>query len=219
MKICSKCGTEKELIEFGPVKRNKDGLSCVCKKCYNVKQQTWRDANREHVKKLNTEQKRIKRKENPEKYLQYNKEYYAKNRDAEINRSVNYQNNNKLKVHKTRNKRFKERFNNDILFRIKITCRNRLKKFLKSKNLNLNNGTFKMVGCTQEELKLHLELQFDDKMSWCNYGYFGWHIDHIIPLDSAKTEADVYKLSHYTNLQPLWFKDNYKKGNKILING
>ena len=51
-------------------------------------------------------------------------------------------------------------------------------------------------------------------MSWDNYG--DWHIDHIIPLSSAKTEEEIYKLAHYTNLQPLWAEDNIKKSNKIL---
>jgi hypothetical protein len=41
-------------------------------------------------------------------------------------------------------------------------------------------------------------------------------IRDIIPLSSAKTEEEVYKLSHYTNLQPLWAEENYKKSNKII---
>jgi hypothetical protein len=53
-------------------------------------------------------------------------------------------------------------------------------------------------------------------MSWDNYGFYGWHIDHVIPLSSAKTEEEVYKLCHYTNLQPLWAEDNLKKGSKII---
>lgn len=52
-------------------------------------------------------------------------------------------------------------------------------------------------------------------MTWNNYGK--WHIDHIIPISSAKTEEEVIKLNHYTNLQPLWAKDNLKKGNKIIL--
>jgi hypothetical protein len=45
-----------------------------------------------------------------------------------------------------------------------------------------------------------------------------WHIDHIVPLSSAKTEDEVYGLCHYTNLQPLWAKDNLQKSNKLLKN-
>lgn len=50
-------------------------------------------------------------------------------------------------------------------------------------------------------------------MTWDNYGK--WHIDHIVPLVSAKTEEEMYKLCHYTNLQPLWALDNIKKGDNL----
>ncbi len=53
-------------------------------------------------------------------------------------------------------------------------------------------------------------------MTWKNKEFYGWHIDHIVPLSSAKTEEDVYKLCHYTNLQPLWSKDNMSKGSKLI---
>ena len=49
-------------------------------------------------------------------------------------------------------------------------------------------------------------------MSWENQGK--WHLDHIIPISSAKTEEDVIRLNHYTNFQPLWAEDNFKKGKK-----
>jgi hypothetical protein len=72
-----------------------------------------------------------------------------------------------------------------------------------------------IIGCTPSFLKEYIENQFKDGMSWDNYGFYGWHIDHIIPLSSAKTEEDLYKLSHYTNLQPLWMIDNFIKGNSL----
>ena len=52
-------------------------------------------------------------------------------------------------------------------------------------------------------------------MSWETHSLYGWHIDHIIPLSSAKTEEEIYQLCHYTNLQPLWAEDNLKKGDKL----
>ena len=54
-------------------------------------------------------------------------------------------------------------------------------------------------------------------MTWENYGMYGWHIDHKIPLCSANNETELLKLFHYTNLQPLWAEDNLKKNGKILI--
>ena len=76
-----------------------------------------------------------------------------------------------------------------------------------------NNKTFEMVGCDPTELKMYLEKQFENKMTWQNRDE--WHIDHIIPLSSANTEEEVLKLCHYTNLQPLWIEENLKKSNKL----
>jgi hypothetical protein len=83
-------------------------------------------------------------------------------------------------------------------------------------NFYILNKTTEFLGCNVLELKNHLEFQFKEGMSWNNHGLFGWHIDHIKPLSSAKTEKELYILCHYTNLQPLWAKDNLSKGNKIL---
>jgi hypothetical protein len=58
------------------------------------------------------------------------------------------------------------------------------------------------------------EEKFTEGMSWDNKNE--WHIDHIIPLSSAQTEEELYKLCHYTNLQPLWAEDNLRKSNKIV---
>ena len=75
-----------------------------------------------------------------------------------------------------------------------------------------------VIGCTTFFLKQYLENLFVDGMSWDNYGRYGWHIDYIKPcasFDLSKPEEQK-KCFHYTNLQPLWAQDNYKKGKKIL---
>lgn len=138
-----------------------------------------------------------------------------------------YKEKNKLKI-KESNKKFlienpdyynqyrRDRFNNDLQYRLLCNVRCRIVKYLKTKKLIKNNKTIDIIGCTPEELKSHLESQFLDNMSWENHGLYGWHIDHKIPLSSAKTEKEIYELCHYSNLQPLWAEDNLKKSNKIL---
>jgi hypothetical protein len=74
--------------------------------------------------------------------------------------------------------------------------------------------TNELIGCSFEECKTHIENKFLEGMSWENYGLYTWHIDHIVPLSSAKTEKELIELFHYTNLQPLWAKDNLSKYNK-----
>ena len=93
--------------------------------------------------------------------------------------------------------------------------RSRINQLLNKKYKNPR--TLELVGCDYEFLIKYIENKFTEGMSWDNYGYYGWHIDHIIPVSSVKTEEDIYKLYHYTNLQPLWAKDNLIKSDKILV--
>jgi hypothetical protein len=78
--------------------------------------------------------------------------------------------------------------------------------------------TVELLGYTIEELKRHLESQFQEGMTWENYGLKGWHIDHKTP-DSwfyyESTNDEQFKIAwSLSNLQPLWAKDNLKKGNR-----
>ena len=97
----------------------------------------------------------------------------------------------------------------DPIFRAHDNLRKRLKKLLNGKQLSTRS-----VGCGRDQLKKHLESKFQPGMTWDNHKFKGWHIDHIIPLSSAKTPEEMIKLNHYTNLQPLWWLDNIKKGGK-----
>ena len=81
-----------------------------------------------------------------------------------------------------------------------------------------SDRTEKLIGITIKELKTYLESQFKTGMTWENYGFYGWHIDHTIPLSSfdLKNPEEQKKAFHYTNLQPLWAKDNLRKHSKRL---
>lgn len=66
------------------------------------------------------------------------------------------------------------------------------------------------LGCTQEELARHIEARFTDGMEWGRYGQ--WEVDHINPLSAAADSEEVIRLCHFTNLQPLWKRENLIKG-------
>jgi hypothetical protein len=193
-KICSKCKEEKEVCEFYNNKSTYDGKRPECKLCSNKQSILYNKKNKDKVDKIK------------QKYVDNNKEKVKKSKKNWFNKNPNYQ--NKWVVNK---------YNNDPLFRLINIMRARTRLFFKSKNFKKKNSTFKIIGCTPEFLKEHLEQQFEEGMSWDNQGLYGWHIDHKIPLSSSNTEEEIYKLCHYTNLQPLWAEDNLKKSNKIII--
>ena len=58
--------------------------------------------------------------------------------------------------------------------------------------------------------------RFKEGMSWRNYGFYGWHIDHIKPVSKFNLldQKQQKKCFNYKNLQPLWAKENFLKSNK-----
>lgn len=122
---------------------------------------------------------------------------------------------NKEKIAKKKYLYKKKRLANDSIFKLSENLRRRCLLALQGKNKSAS--TFKLIGCNGEFLKKHLELQFQSGMNWDNQGK--WHVDHIKPcssFDLSKPEGQE-KCFHYTNLQPLWAKDNLNKGSKYLI--
>jgi hypothetical protein len=206
MKICKKCLIEKPVGEMVKRSNSSGGYRPLCKSCYNhyKKEKYKQDSSgvKETLRKYkekNPNYLKEYRKENREKLLQQMKGYYQKNSEKLKEDMKNYQ---------------RERKKTDILFNIQSRMRCRLYHFLDKKGVTKKSKTFEIIGCSPEFLKEYLEKQFKGGMCWDNRNE--WHIDHIIPLSSAKTEEDIYRLSYYTNLQPLWTEDNIRKGNKIL---
>lgn len=227
MKICFKCGDEKELNEFNKDKTTKSGYNAKCKSCCKK----YLDDNKIKVSKQhqdhylkNKDKIKIlhqKYKSKPEIKLyyknygkEYNKEYYnipeVKERQKNYMKAYNLND----EVVKRRNEKFREKWKTDPLFKLIKLTRTRLYQILGSKR---SKKSIKVLGCTLEELKLHIEKQWGDWMNWNNWGFGDgkWVIDHIIPLSSAETEDDVYKLFHYSNLRPLEWKENLLKSDNI----
>lgn len=202
-KVCSKCHIEKNLTEFNKMSKVKCGVRSYCRDCQSIESKKYRIENKEKIKEYNTKWN----KENKDYYEKYFESYYATNYEKEKERKLKWFRDNKEYSNNYQKKRKKE----DVLFRLITIMRNSVNRYLKYSS----KRTFEIIGCSPQELKEHLEKQFVFGMSWENKNL--WHIDHIIPLSSARTEEDLYKLCHYTNLQPLWAEENLKKSNKILV--
>ena len=111
-----------------------------------------------------------------------------------------------------------KRRKNNVNYCIMNKLRMRISCAVKSQGAYKADKTKSLIGCTVKELKDFLEKQFDKDMTWSNYGFYGWHIDHIIPcskFDLTK-EEEQRECFHYRNLQPLWARDNLMKSNKVL---
>lgn len=220
-KICSKCKEEKSVCEFSFRTKTNRPIS-TCKKCEIDRVKSYKEQNSTKFlesKKKYREKNKDKissghkkwREKNKEMLLIRSKKWYFENKEKRIEYEKQYRLENREKI----NKYFYNKRRTDSLFKLTCNYRLRIHSFLKKNELSKNDNTTSMIGCVPKQLKIHIENQFTDGMSWDNYGLFGWHIDHIVPLSSAKTEEDLYKLCHYTNLQPLWAKDNWSKSNKL----
>jgi hypothetical protein len=127
------------------------------------------------------------------------KEWVGKNRDK-INKRYN----------KNSAQRRKSRMKKDKDWYFRCILSNQVRRYIIDKK---GKHTEDILGETFDNVRLHIEKQFKDGMSWDNFGE--WHIDHIIPLSSGKNEEEIIKLNHYTNLQPLWAEENLAKGARL----
>jgi hypothetical protein len=220
-KICCRCKLEKDVCDFRKLKTSKDGLTYQCRVCLTKKQFDYRKKYNETYKKYlsDNREKRIEylknyNKENKEDIKIKRKESYENKKDIILQKNREYHQTNKEQIRIRKKNYVKTKRKEDIIFKLKMNVRTRISNFLRTKNIKKDNSTFMLIGCTPEELKVYLENLFRDGMTWENKHL--WHIDHIIPLSSVETKEEIYKLCHYTNLQPLWSKENIKKSNKIL---
>jgi len=221
IKICGRCKIEKEVCYFGKNKNTISGYRSSCNECRKKESKEYREKNskkrKETIEKYNKKNRDIINKKSKERYLlnpEKNKliklKSYHKNKEK---------NKEKLKLYRIKNREKRTEYQrnkikNDELYKLSSTMRSRMRNLLNKKSWSKTNKTFDLIGCTTEFLKEHLEKQFKNNMSWDNYGT--WHVDHIIPLSSAKNTEELNKLCHYSNLQPLWAQENMSKGSKLV---
>ncbi len=209
--------------------KNKEAIAEKIKEYYKNNREA-REAKRETAKKWrekNKEYKAAKDKVYRIKYYQKNKEAIAK-RMKEWGKEYREKQKNNIEAREAKREYDKEwsknKYRTDLTWkmsRILIkSLRNKLKRHLiKGTNpeFSYTKAASSLLGCTVEELKTHIENQFEDGMTWENWTRDGWHLDHIVPCSSfdLTKKKEQKKCFHYTNLQPLWAEDNLSKGSKL----
>lgn len=145
---------------------------------------------------------------------------YEKNRvkspeekERGIQRAREWKKANTNRATRRANARRKERRQTDPLFALITRFRVNFHQSLKKRDMIKRSKCAEVLGCTWKEFTDHIESRFLPGMSWDNRSE--WHIDHIVPLALAKTEQDVIDLNHYSNLRPLWKRDNLLKSDSI----
>ena len=139
-----------------------------------------------------------------------------------------YTEDNREKINKYKNEWSKNKLETDPVYKIKMGLRKRfrlaIKRYLDGKPVGVRgSSSIELLGCSIPEFMIYMEEKFysnpetGEKMTWDNWKYDGWHIDHIKPLSKfdLSDSKEVEKAVHYTNLQPLWWKENLSKGDKI----
>jgi hypothetical protein len=179
------------------------------KEILSEKNKKYRLENKEKI----SERIKVYCKINALKISEQRKKFYHKNIEKIRESSKAYLLKNREKKLKYNRRYYKKRVAEDCLYSLKIRTRCLVSSALRNKGHTKRATTTQILGCSYGELKVHLESQFLDGMSWENRSE--WHIDHFIPLASAKSESEILKLNHYSNLRPMWAIDNIRKGAKM----
>lgn len=198
MKICLICKTSHVK---NPTKHWFKGP--ICYNCYCKR----RNANRSlgEIEKAK-EYKRLYYLKNREKCRNNQKDYYEINKKTLLLKNKEY----RKKVGRAKERQAEKlRLSTDPIFKLRRSLSSRIRAALKIGKKR--KTTVDLIGISLDELKTYLESRFQPGMHWSNHG--DWEIDHICPLSQGKSIDEIYKLCHYTNLQPLWRLDNLIKSN------
>lgn len=228
MKYCSRCKIEKDLSEFNKDKKKNDGLTVWCRECCIENNRLWREGNRNSIKEYNKKYK----EENKKNLSDENKKRRLVDvafRSKEIERSKKFKENNKDYITTYNRNYFNLRRKEDPIFKLHQTVSFSINKAIKRNGLKKNGSIINYLPYTIEELKRHIESQFEPWMTWNNHGNYNrkiwddndsstwtWQIDHIIPHSTFKyssmEDEDFKKCWALENLRPYSAKMNFIDG-------
>ena len=236
MKKCIVCSEERDIKEFHRDSSKLDKHRNECKKCLLEKMKIYRENNKEIIKDrkkryYEKNKERIKNKsinyynDNKDTIKERFKEYYENNKEVMIDRSKEwYKNNKEYRLEYIRQYK-KDRTEKDVYFRLRIVVSSIIRSYLKKNHKVKNSKTWSKIFYTPEQLKKHLESQFEPWMSWDNYGTYNrnektWQIDHVYPQSKLPYDSldhpNFQKCWALENLRPLDSMENIRKGNKIV---
>jgi hypothetical protein len=195
MKKCNQCKNIKELTFFNKSKNTKDGLQYKCKICESENNKLLRQ-------KYPTSKYYNK---NKEYYKNYSKNWIIKHKDNWNEYLYKYKKENIDKIKAYQNTWVKEKYKNDINYKLKINIKGRIIDALNKGNLKKGEKIITYLGCSIKNYKFFIESQFKPEMTWENHGII-WEIDHIVPISNfdLNLKEHIYKAFNYLNTQPLF---------------
>lgn len=140
-------------------------------------------------------------------------EYRSKNADSIRRKRHEHWARNKKSITEKHTQYVKRRRAYDPVFAAKMRIRSLIGNCLRCRGFKKSSATAKILGCSWEQLRIHIERQFLAGMTWDNMGE--WHIDHITPMATAKTVEDAIALNHVSNLRPIWGSENLAKRDQV----
>jgi len=195
----------------------------LCKKCYY---EDYNLKNKDRIKEVNKayklryftigpltqKEKELKMEVRKQKIKVTNKHYIDNNREHIRKLQREWKRKNWITI----KQKFNEKYQNNIQYKLTILLRNTLVLQIKKSNTKKYDKTIKLLGCSIQQFKQHIEEQFKPGMTWENHSFYGWHIDHIKPISKfdLTKEEEQRKCFHYKNLQPLWAIENLSKNGR-----
>ena len=228
MKSCKECEQNLDLEAYHLKAMGKFGRDSVCKVCrkkissekylanaekIKTKTNAYKDANRDLIHEKN----RIYEKEHAEAIRSRKAAFFQANKDEVYARRRVYIEANREKTNAQQYEYARNKLKTDINYKLAKNLRTRLYYALKGIGFKRGSSVHDL-GCSLDELKLHLESLFQPGMTWKNYGNKkdSWSIDHIKPLSKfdLSNQEQFLEANNYKNLQPLWHLENIRKGNR-----
>lgn len=150
-------------------------------------------------------------------HIAYQKSYRAANRDKVLSAGRAYYQDHREEMIRAQYERKRKRVAGDPLFAMLERIRCRTRAAIVNQWGTKSKRTIELLGCVPAHARAHIEAQFLPGMTWDNNTKDGWHIDHIIPCAAFDlTDPDHQAMCfHYTNLRPVWGRENLSKGDRI----